>query len=116
MSSLQPEQPESWPAISIVTPSYNQAAFLEATIQSILSQNYPRLQYLVIDGGSTEGSIDIIRKYAASLDYWVSEKDRGQSHAINKGLARCTGEIFNWINSDDLLMPGTGHGVERTRH
>jgi hypothetical protein len=95
-----------WPRISIVTPSYNQAAFIEETIRSILLQNYPNLQYVVIDGGSTDGTVKILEKYSPWLDYWVSERDRGQSHAINKGLARCDGEWFNWINSDDCLLPG----------
>jgi glycosyltransferase involved in cell wall biosynthesis len=94
------------PKISIVTPSYNQADFLETTIDSILSQNYPNLEYIIIDGGSTDGSVDIIRRYSKSLTYWCSEKDRGQSHAINKGFSRCTGTLFNWINSDDALVPG----------
>lgn len=95
-----------WPRISIVTPSFNQAQFLEETIRSVLLQNYPNLQYVVIDGGSTDGSVEVIEKYAPWIDYWVSEKDRGQSHAINKGLARCDGHWFNWINSDDCLLPG----------
>jgi len=94
------------PRICIVTPSYNQGAFLEETIQSVLIQDYPNLQYIVVDGGSTDNSVEVIKKYASRIDYWESGKDRGQSHAINKGLARCAGEIFNWINSDDLLMPG----------
>jgi len=94
------------PRISIVTPSFNQGELVEETIRSILLQDYPNLQYIVIDGGSSDNSVEIIKKYATRIDYWVSEKDRGQSHAINKGIARCTGEIFNWINSDDLLMPG----------
>ncbi len=95
-----------WPRISIVTPSYNQAAFLEETIRSVLLQNYPNLQYIVIDGGSTDGSREVIARYAPWLDHWESERDRGQSHAINKGLSRCNGTWFNWINSDDCLLPG----------
>ncbi len=93
-----------WPCISIVTPSYNQGQFIEETIRSVLLQGYPNLEYIIIDGGSTDQSVEIIRKYAPWLTYWVSEKDRGQAHAINKGLERCTGEWFNWINSDDLLV------------
>ncbi len=95
-----------WPMVSIVTPSYNQGKFIEETIRSILLQGYPNLEYIVIDGGSTDGSAQIIQKYASWLKCWVSEPDRGQSHAINKGLKHCSGEIFNWINSDDLLAPG----------
>lgn len=94
------------PRISIVTPSYNQAGFLEETIRSVLLQGYPDLEYLVIDGGSTDGSVDIIRKYEPWLAFWMSEPDRGQCDAINKGLARCTGEYFNYVNSDDTLAPG----------
>ncbi len=100
-----------WPRISIVTPSFNQAPFLEETIRSVLLQNYPNLQYLVIDGGSTDGSVEIIQKYAPWIDYWVSEKDRGQSHAINKGLVRCDGMWRNWLNSDDYLLPGALRAV-----
>ena len=95
-----------WPRISIVTPSFNQGAFIEETIRSVLLQNYPNLQYIVIDGGSTDGTVQILEKYSRWIDYWVSERDRGQSHAINKGLARCNGLWFNWINSDDCLLPG----------
>lgn len=97
---------EAWPRISIVTPSFNQAAFLEATIRSVLLQNYPNLDFIVIDGGSTDGSTEIIGAYSRYLSYHVSEKDDGQSHAINKGLARATGEIVAWLNSDDLYCPG----------
>jgi len=98
---------KGWPRISIVTPSFNQGPFLEETIRSVLLQNYPNLEFVIIDGGSTDTSVEIITRYAAHLGYWVSETDRGQSQAINKGIARCTGDIFNWINSDDLLLPGT---------
>lgn len=94
-----------WPKISIVTPSYNQADFIEETILSIINQNYPNLEFIIIDGGSRDGTTEIIKKYAANVTYWVSEPDKGQSDAINKGLKKCAGEIFNWINSDDYLAP-----------
>jgi glycosyltransferase involved in cell wall biosynthesis len=106
-----PQSPETmpdgkpWPKISIVTPSFNQGQYIEETIRSILLQGYPNLEYIVIDGGSTDGAVDVIRKYEKWLTYWVSEPDKGQADAINKGLERCTGEIFNWINSDDMLTP-----------
>jgi glycosyltransferase involved in cell wall biosynthesis len=94
------------PRISIVTPSYNQGAFIEAAIRSVLLQGYPDLEYGVVDGGSTDGSVEVIRKYAPWLTFWVSEPDRGQSHAINKGFARCRGQVCNWLCTDDVLLPG----------
>jgi len=96
---------QEWPSISVVIPSYNQGAFIEKTIRSVLMQNYPSLELIVIDGGSTDQSVEMIRKYADHLDFWVSEKDRGQADAINKGLNRASGEILYWINSDDYLLP-----------
>jgi glycosyltransferase involved in cell wall biosynthesis len=95
-----------WPKISIVTPSYNQADFLEETIRSVLLQGYPSLEYFIIDGGSKDASVDIIKKYEPWLTGWVSEKDRGQSHAINKGFARCMGDLITFQNSDDFYLPG----------
>lgn len=92
--------------ISVVTPSFNQACFLEQTIESVLSQDYPNLEYIVMDGGSSDGSVDIIRKHSGQIAYWCSEKDDGQADAIGQGFDRATGDILCWLNSDDLFLPG----------
>jgi glycosyltransferase involved in cell wall biosynthesis len=104
------------PKISIITPSFNQGRFLERCIRSTLDQDYPALEFFVLDGGSSDNSLEIIQKYAQSFDYWVSEKDRGQSDAINKGFKRATGELVSWLNSDDYLLPGALFSVARAYH
>ena len=101
------------PRITIVTPSYNQGEFLEATLRSVLLQGYSNVQFIVMDGGSTDESVDVLERYAPWLDHWESRSDRGQSHAINRGFEHAEGEIFGYLNSDDVLLPGALHRVAR---
>jgi glycosyltransferase involved in cell wall biosynthesis len=105
--TVLPAMSMSYPRVSIITPSFNHATFLERTILSVLEQRYPNLEYIIIDGGSTDGSMDIIMKHAKHLAYWVSEPDHGQVHAINKGLKIATGDWIGWQNSDDVYYPGS---------
>jgi glycosyltransferase involved in cell wall biosynthesis len=122
-SKWQPLEPELtpeptkgyWPKISIVTVNYNYGHFLEETIRSVLLQGYPNLEYILIDGGSTDNSLDIIRKYEKYFTYWVSEPDGGQTDALNKGYQKCTGDIYSWLNSDDTYPPSTLWEVSKFR-
>lgn len=105
---------EKLPKITVITPSYNQVEFLEECISSVLDQKYPKLEYIIIDGGSTDGSIEIIKKYEDKVSFWVSEPDAGQSDAINKGLKKCTGKLVSWLNADDFYFPGALSAVAET--
>jgi glycosyltransferase involved in cell wall biosynthesis len=105
---------KKWPKITVITPSFNQGRFIEQTIRSVVMQGYPNLEYMIFDAGSTDGTVEIIRKYERHLAHWETEPDRGQSHAINKGLARATGDILCWLNSDDYHLPDTLRAVGET--
>jgi glycosyltransferase involved in cell wall biosynthesis len=102
---------KEFPKITIITPSYNQGSFIEETILSVINQGYPNLEYIIIDGGSTDNTVEIIQQYQPYLSYWISEKDGGQSDAINKGLKIATGSIINWLNSDDIMTPGCLYSI-----
>lgn len=101
----------TYPKFSVVTPTYNQGPYIEKTIDSVLSQGYPNVEFIIVDGGSTDNTVEIIKKYERHLSYWVSEPDRGQSHAINKGMARATGDYLTWLNSDDWYLDNALHGM-----
>lgn len=104
--SPEPLKKYNWPKISVITPSYNQGLFIEETILSVINQDYPNLEYIIVDGGSHDNTVEIIQKYQGKLKFWVSEKDNGQAHAINKGLEKATGDIFCYLNSDDCFYEG----------
>jgi len=97
---------KTFPRVSIITPSFNQAIYLDECIRSVLDQNYPNIEYIIMDGGSTDGSVEIIKQYESKLAFWVSRKDAGQSAAINEGIEHATGEIWAWMNADDAYLPG----------
>src|SRR5436309_8624539 len=105
----------STPLFSVVTPSYNQGRFIRATIESVLSQDYPNLEYIIMDGGSADETASVVKEYASRLTF-ISEKDRGQSHAINKGFQMARGEILAWLNSDDLYLPGAVNRAVQAFH
>lgn len=111
VSPIGHQRHDFWPRITVVTPSFNQGRFIEETIRSVLLQQYPNLEFIIMDGGSTDNTVEVIRKYEPWITYWVSQKDRGQSHAINKGFERATGDVFAWLCSDDVYMPGALHSV-----
>ena len=96
-----------WPKISIVMPSFNHSQYIERSILSVLNQGYPNLELIIIDGGSIDGTVEIIKKYSKYIDYWISEKDKGQSDALNKGFQKASGQIYGWLNSDDVYLPKT---------
>lgn len=111
--SAFPEHNIAWPKISVITPSYNQGSLIERTIRSVLLQGYPNLEYIVIDGDSSDETVNVLKKYEPWINYWISEPDTGQSHAINKGISKASGEILGWLNSDDYYTPGTLEAIAR---